>query len=413
MENAHAVIIGIANYHNITPLPKTVLKDARDMYDLLIHPSYCGYLSDNVQLLSDDSEPATLAALNQALINLAQQSDEDSTIFIYLSGHGGRIESGQYAGEYLLPIDVDMTSEAAFAQTAISGTHLTHLLQRIPARKVLVIFDCCHSGGVGQPKDGTAPILKTGLPEHYYERLAQGRGRAIIASSRHDEYSYILPGAVNSLFTQHLLAGLQGGIASEDGLIRLFNLFEYLQPKVTTDQPHQHPIFKADVEENFPVALFLGGKQGTVPKDSEGFRYDAYVSYVEQEPDETWVWETLLPRLKKVGLRVAVSDDVVQPGVDRVVSIPRGMKQAKRTLVVVSEAYLADNWTHFEQVVGQTIGIQEGAYRVLPVKIAPLDDHQLPVGLSRMVMIDLSKPRHVERRFEQLIRALQEPLPHT
>ena len=30
----------------------------------------------------------------------------------------------------------------------------------IDARKVLVIFDCCHSGGIGQPKDATAPLVK-------------------------------------------------------------------------------------------------------------------------------------------------------------------------------------------------------------------------------------------------------------
>ena len=78
---------------------------------------------------------------------------------------------------------------------------------------------------------------------------------------------------------------------------------------------------------------------------------------------------------------------------------------------MLSEAYLADNWAHFEQVVGQTIGIQEGAYRVLLVKIAPLDEQQIPVGLSRMVIMDFSNPRHVERRFERLIRTLQESLP--
>lgn len=409
MENAYGLIIGIAHYQNINKLPATVLKDAQDMYDLLIDPFHCGYLPDNVTLLLDAQ--ATRAVIQEALTKLSQCSNEDSTIFMYLSSHGGQIESGQYAGEYLLPVDTDNTSEKSVVQTAISGTQFTEALRAIPARKIVVIFDCCHSGGIGQPKDMTTSMIKVGLPEKYYEALTRGTGRVILASSRSTEISWILPGATNSLFTQHLLAGLQGGIASDDGLIRTFDLFEYLQPKVTADQPNQHPIFKAEIEENFPVALYLGGKKGIVEKGKEGFRYDAYISYVEKEPDETWVWETLLPRLKDAGLRAAVSDDVLQPGVDRVVSIPRGIKQAKRTLVVLSEAYLADNWAHFEQVVGQTIGIQEGAYRVLPVKIAPLDEQQIPVGLSRMVIMDFSNPRHVERRFERLIRTLQESLP--
>jgi hypothetical protein len=409
MENAYALIIGIANYQHIKPLPKTVLKDAQDMYDLLINPSYCGYLPKNVQILLDNQ--ATQVAISQALANLAQQSNKDSTVFIYISSHGGQIESGPHAGEYLLPVDTDDASEESIAQTAISGTRFTEALRAISARKIVVIFDCCHSGGIGQPKDVTTPIIKVGLPETYYEALTRGTGRVILASSRSTELSWILPGATNSLFTQHLLAGLQGGIASDDGVIRIFDLFEYLQPKVTADQLNQHPIFKAEVEENFPIALYLGGKRGTVEKDEEGFRYDAYVSYVEKEPDETWVWETLLPRVQAAGLRVTVSEDVLQPGVDRVVSIPRGIRQAKRTLVVLSEAYLADKWAHFEHVIGQTIGIQEGSYRVLPVNISPLSEDKLPVNLSRMVIIDFSNPRHLERRFEHLIRSLKEPLP--
>ena len=36
MENAYALIIGIANYQNINKLPSTVVKDARDIYNLLI-----------------------------------------------------------------------------------------------------------------------------------------------------------------------------------------------------------------------------------------------------------------------------------------------------------------------------------------------------------------------------------------
>ena len=37
-----------------------------------------------------------------------------------------------------------------------------------------------------------------------------------MASSRNTEESHVLRGAANSLFTEHLLAGLTGGLASED-----------------------------------------------------------------------------------------------------------------------------------------------------------------------------------------------------
>jgi hypothetical protein len=221
----------------------------------------------------------------------------------------------------------------------------------------------------------------------------------------------VLPGAANSLFTQHLLAGLRDGIASDDGLIRIFDLFEYLQPRVTVDQPNQHPIFKAELEENFPIALYLGGQKGVVPRDEEGFRYDAYISYVDKEPDAPWVWDTLVPLLEGAGLRIAVSGDVEEPGVARVVNVERGIKQAKRTVIVLSPAYLTNNMADFENVLGQTMGIQEGTYRLLPVKIAPIDEGRLPVRLGMLTTLDLSHPRHAKREFDRLVRALQGPLP--
>jgi len=409
IDNAHALVMGIANYRHINKLPSTVLKDARDIGDLLVAPQHCGYPPDNVELLLDDQ--ATAARIRAALKSLAESTNAESTAFLYISSHGGRVESGPNAGEYLLPVDALYTSDESLAQTAISGREFTAALRAIPARKVLVVFDCCHAGGIGQPKDAAAPALKSGFSESYYDALKQGRGRVILASSRSTEYSWVLPDAENSLFTQHLLAALRGGVPSEDGLIRIFDLFEYLQPRVTGDWPDQHPIFKAELEENFPVALYLGGQQGTVPTDEQGFRYDAYVSYVDQEPDATWVWDTLVPQLERAGLRIAVSGDVEEPGVARVVNVERGIKQARRTVVVLSEAYLADHVADFENVLAQTMGIQEGAYRLLPVKIEAIDEDQLPVRLAMLTTLNLSHPRRAGREFARLIRALQGPLP--
>jgi len=417
LPNAHALVVGIANYQAINPLPAAVLKDAQDVHDLLVDQNVCGYAQANVHLLLDGQ--ATQAAIRQALAGLAQSTDPDSTVFFYISSHGGRIESGPYAGEYLLPVDARITSDQKLAETAISGTEFTAALRAIPARKLLVVFDCCHSGGIGQPKDATAPIFKAGFSDSYYDALKAGRGRAILASSRSTEYSWVLPGDTNSLFTKHLLAGLRGGITGDDGLIRIFDLFEYLQPRVTADQKDQHPIFKAELEENFPVALRLGGQKAAAPIDEQGFRYDAYVSYVDREPDATWVWETLIPRLEGAGLRVAVSGDVEEPGVARVVNIERGIRQARRTVVVLSGAYLADNMADFENVLAQTMGIQEGSYRLLPVKIASFDESRLPTRLGMLTTLDLSAlletglthPRRGERDFERLVQALQGPLP--
>ncbi|MFM7907222.1 MAG: caspase family protein [Microcystis sp. Msp_OC_L_20101000_S702] len=150
LENAHALIVGIANYQKINPLPATVLKDAQDIYNLLVSPNYGGYVPDNVQLLLDSQ--ATQANLREALSSIAQKSDVDSSVVIYISSHGGQVDFGPHAGEYLLPVDADCTSGTSLAETAIAGTDFTEALRAIPARKLVVIFDCCHARGIGQPE---------------------------------------------------------------------------------------------------------------------------------------------------------------------------------------------------------------------------------------------------------------------
>jgi len=409
MLNAHALLIGVAKYRHISALPPVVCNDVDALAALLQDTNRCGYPCENVRVLLD--EDATRARLLAELAALAQRTTPESCVFLYFSGHGGRIEAGPAAGEYLLPVDTRAGPEAQLAATALSGAEFTAALRALPAQKVLVALDCCHAGGIGAPKTA-GPTFKTGLPHAYYDALVAGRGRVILASSRSDEVSWALSGAKNSLFTQELLAGLSGGVSSDDGFIRLFDLFEYLQPRVTAACPQQHPVFKAEVEENFPLALYLGGQKGYVARDETGFRYDAYISYADRDPDAAWVWETLQPRLLAAGLRVAVSGDVEQPGVARVVNVERGIRAAKRTVVVLSENYLADAISEFEATLAQTLGLLERSYRLLPVQFGPLETNRLPTHLSMLTTLDLAHPQRAEREFTRLIAALQGPLPY-
>ena len=57
------------------------------------------------------------------------------------------------------------------------------------------------------------------------------------------------------------------------------------------------------------------------------------------------------------------------------------------------------------------MSILEGTYRLLPVKIAPIDETRLPVQLSMLTTLNLIHPRRAEREFDRLVQALQGPLP--
>jgi hypothetical protein len=399
-DNAFGLIVQVSAYQHVPSLP--AVEDASALARLLTDPGRGGYRPANVRLLLD--EDATRSMFLAALDDLAQRTDRESTVFLYFSGHGGHVDSGPNAGEYLLPVDAVYPDDDALAASAVSGDDLTTALRAIAARKVVVVFDCCHAGGVGQPKDIGSTPLEIGLRDGYYDALLAGRGRVIFASSRSTEYSYVPGDSRLGLFTSHLLDGLQGGAAGGDGYVRIFDLFEYVQPRVTTARRDQHPVFKAEVEDNFAVAMRPSTALPVAPTHDGEFRYDAYVSYAD--PDAEWVWNALVPPLEQAGLRVAVSDDVAVPGVARVVNAERGISQSRRTIVVLSEAYLGDRMADFENVLAQTMGVDEGRHRLLPVRAAAFDHARLPTRLSMLTAVDLTRPERAGRELARLIRTL-------
>ena len=82
-----------------------------------------------------------------------------------------------------------------------------------------------------------------------------------------------------------------------------------MQEKVVADQPNQRPVLKVELEENYPIVLYRGGKPpetGSIERPEDGFQYDVFLSYRGQDPDKTWVRKTLYPALKTEGLKVCL-----------------------------------------------------------------------------------------------------------
>lgn len=254
-EQGHALLIGVANYPHIRPLPETVLNDARDLGLLLTEAAICGYPPDQVIALLD--EQATNDRIRTALADLAARTGPKDTAVVFFSGHGAQKTGVTAPQEYLLPYDCRVHD---LPGTAISGEEMTTMLRQIKAGRLLVLFDSCHSEGAGDPKSLEAQV-KVGLSEDYYQALAQGKGRVVIASSRADEVSWALKGMDNSLFTHYLLEALRGkGKTLGDGYVRVFDLFRHVADCVP-QKADQHPVFKASaMEEDFVVALTHKGE---------------------------------------------------------------------------------------------------------------------------------------------------------
>lgn len=275
--DSHALLIGIANYNEFSRLSKT-LNDVQDIASVLRDPNYCGYPTGQVVSVLDDR--ATREGVTKALTELAQRTGPLSTVVIHYAGHGLQIASGPHKGAYLLPVDaVKSTDPAKVAESAISGEQFAALLQQIPAKKMLVILDCCHAQGVGLLRGGDSDsagddvtrgddgsVLRGGVTDELLSGLAGGEGRVVLSAAS------LAQGAIerfadrNGLFTKHVLAGLHGHAPGSDSFIKVFDLFTYVSEQVRRESAEkQTPVFRGEVKDNFPVALRLGGRGASMP----------------------------------------------------------------------------------------------------------------------------------------------------
>jgi uncharacterized caspase-like protein len=123
--------------------------------DILRDPTRCVYPPEQVHLLT--GENATRDHILRALEALAQSIIPQSAVLVYFSGHGYQVTTTTGPAYYLMSYGYDVNQ---LYKTAISGAEFTARLQAIPARKLLVLLDCCHASGVGEAKAAGLEMAK-------------------------------------------------------------------------------------------------------------------------------------------------------------------------------------------------------------------------------------------------------------
>lgn len=265
--NGNALLIGIG-----ADLPVTV-KDAIALRDVLVDPTRAAYPREQVELLTEAK--ATRKEILEAFDRLITRVNQnpDATVIVYFSGHGGRITSLDNPPEYfLVPYGFDWNQ---CKDTAISGLEFTEKVEAIKAKKLVVILDCCHAGGVPALKTPGTTFAKSPVPPALLNSLESGSGRVVIASSNEEQYSYT--GTPYSVFTACLLEALQGKASEvKDGYARILNVLSYLfdqVPKRTADKQQPFVNRVDDLSENFSLCYYAGGEKEPKP-----------IKFIDEEP---------------------------------------------------------------------------------------------------------------------------------
>jgi hypothetical protein len=133
------------------------------------------------------------------------------------------------------------------------------------------------------------------------------------------------------------------------------------------------------------------------------FRYDVFISYSHQDTD--WVWQQLLPRLERAGLRVCIDRRDFEIGTPSLVNMERAVDNSRHTLLVLTPAWVESEWTDFESLLGGT-GDPAGRRR----KLFPLmlKDCEPPRRISGLTWAEFGQPDEHVDQFERLLKQLRE-----
>ena len=394
LDDAHALVIGISRYQRVDTLRPT--QDAQDVAAVLSDPACCGYAPAAVHTLID--EAATRAAILDALAALARDTRETSTVFLYYSGHGARASVGGVETYYLVPVDASASSRDDLEHTAISSAELTARLRAIPASRLTVVLDCCRAADLADPR-----LAEVAAP------LAQGRGRAVLAASRATDYAYAMPGERDSTMTGCLVAGLRGAAPGVGGVIRICDLFHYVQQHVAAGPVDQHPVFKAELEENYPIAQLHGGAAAALalPAPPDDKVYDAFVSYCRDDADDRgWVTGTVVPYLEGLGLKLCLEDRDFRLGASRIDETEGAVAHSRYTIAVLTPAYLASAFEAYDALLAAHAAIESREPRLIPVVRRPC---QLALHTRMTEALDVSKDAEVPAALQRLAVALRQP----
>jgi len=252
-----ALVVGISRYADRRLRLRYAANDAAKLHTTLLEPTAGAFAEDHVLPLIDGE--ATLAALNKALRTFLKRPGPDDLVVLFFACHGSR-DPERPDNLYLLPHDTDPDD--------VSGTALPMreveqaLRETLHSRRVVVLVDACHSGGLG---DAFANLRAAGDDaadlNAYLGALSSSRGGVSLMTSAMANESSVEGkrwGDGHGVFTHFVLEGLRGKADRPpyDGVVTVGELFDYVHQRVKDETAgRQHPHISAAADRDLVLAV--------------------------------------------------------------------------------------------------------------------------------------------------------------
>lgn len=135
------------------------------------------------------------------------------------------------------------------------------------------------------------------------------------------------------------------------------------------------------------------------------YNYDIFISYAEA--DHAWVQGYFL---RALGLRAesTITRHNFRPGASLVAEFERAVTGSRYTVLVLSPAYLADEWSSLGEHLASHLTIDQQQERVIPLLLQPCD---VPLRINFRVGLDCTNQNNQESEVTRLRVLLNQPEP--
>ncbi len=242
MSRRKALLIGIEKYRFLRHL-KGCANDVAGLAEILQRPGY----QFEVEILTEAQ--AKRSSIRQSINSTL--SDAEFSI-IYFAGHGLRTKTATY----LATADHEPGDE---------GIDLSYLSQAIKGlvgqnQSVLLILDCCHSGGadLGEAENSARAMESGDIPAFL------GSGIVLMAAcgSLEKAKEVVINGTTHGAFTYSLLQALMGKAANAQHIVTVSRVYEYVSEELEK-QGQQRPKLTGDQNGRMILATGIEGTGGT------------------------------------------------------------------------------------------------------------------------------------------------------
>jgi len=163
-------------------------------------------------------------------------------------------------------------------------------------------------------------------------------------------------------------------------------------------------VFRAELEENYPVALGHWGQPLPSPPDDKP--YDAFITYAkDSREDRQWVRRVLLPSLESRGLRIS-HDDQISLGGSRLEESERLIAESRYSVAVMTPDFLATGLEDYQALLAAFSAVEHRLPTFIPLLRRPC-----PLQLHRRMTaaLDATFDDEVPAALERLALALRQP----